>query len=274
MHVVSLQCKTGQHTLCSLPLHLHALRPPVWAVGWLAPGRATHSDRPQHAGQLPAGGPPSCPSPSHLDPGSLKLPTKFMNRGGVASVPIYYVIFSPCALRSAPPYVHTYLQGQVFISTVLAPICIACAAVALQPALNFSPSLERHKKSWSSSSPRQSATVEFFYLDRRETPSYTGEEGLRERHIITPIPTQPASDRPTDRPTVALRLWDSPTVWLSSFFGLSTRACRPSPNTIIIRLFIARSSHEPQDHGRRQPAGLCPEVPAASAPARHKRRID
>lgn len=107
-HVVSLQarsqCRTGQLTHLTSPhlnldSHTRLHTPPSSPRWWLAPGRWTHSDRPRHAWhawhaatrkkklQLEVPHPATSILPVNvaLDPGSLKLPTKFMNRGGVAS---------------------------------------------------------------------------------------------------------------------------------------------------------------------------------------------
>lgn len=205
---------------------------PIIPRWWLAPGRWTHNDRPGTPGTLQKktlqlGGPHTVTSSLlvnvALDPGSLKLPTKFMNRGGVAfSLPIPISLHASShththtlawcrLLLDCPPSCYVGLQGQISISIAPAPICIACAAAALQPAFSSLPSPEKHRKSlWE---PQEKAQLWSFstWTEARHRPTFQGSKVPRYRCEKRTSATAhcPTHMCPTClRPTVALSLWD------------------------------------------------------------------
>lgn len=119
--------------------------------------------------------------------------------------------------------------------------------------------------------------MEFFYLDRSETPSYLPKvpsyvvrKGLRQRHIVPPTCAQPASDRLLHPSCGIDRL---PGLLFSPWLSVPTEAYPPSQDTTTWPV-IAWQSHGPQDNGWRQPHGLCLQISAASGPARYERRVN
>lgn len=119
--------------------------------------------------------------------------------------------------------------------------------------------------------------MEFFYLDRSETPSYLPKvpsyavrKGLWQRHIVPPTCAQPASHRLLHPSCGIDRL---PGLLFSPWLSVPTEAYSPSQDTTTWPV-IAWQSHGPQDNGWRQPHGLCLQISPASGPARYERRVD
>lgn len=157
------------------------------------------------------------------------------------------------------------------------PSALHVQLFALQPALSSLPSPEKHRKPLVP--PKEKAQQWSFstWTEARHRPTFQGSQVRCEKGTSAtahcPTLMCPTCLRPTAALHSSCGIDPLPDLLFSLACLFPPRLYSPSPDTTGW-LVIAWQSHGPQDNGWRQPYGLCPEISAASGPARYERRVN